>query len=82
MWAFYFAIPPSISWIHYRRFNHAVVIIHTHSDDTTGDLWFCSCDDESGSPAAMPIGDVCMLLPTLADFDVFSSSLKQLLAQR
>ena len=43
-----------------RGFDHAIVIVHTHSDNDTGDLWFCSNDAESGGPAATPIGSVCV----------------------
>ena len=42
-----------------RGYDHAIVIVHTHSDDDTGDLWFCSNDAESGGPAATPIEPVC-----------------------
>ena len=41
-----------------RMFDHAIVIVHTHSDDSTGDLWFTTYDSELQGPAAMQIGDV------------------------
>ena len=68
--------------MYHRDFDHAVVIIHTHSDDSTGDLWYCSHDNDSGSPAAMPIGDVCAPLSTFVNFNCLSSLSMQLQAQR
>lgn len=46
---------------HCSDYDHAVVIIHTHSADETGDLWFTSCDEKEKGPAATPIGSVCIL---------------------
>ena len=41
-------------------YNHAVLIVYTHSDDKTGNLFFTSYDEESKGPAATPIRSVCM----------------------
>ena len=68
--------------MHCRDFDHTVVIIHTHSDDSSGDLWFTSNDEELRGPAAMPISDVGIPLPTLDDSKYFFSSLIQLLAMQ
>ena len=29
-----------------NQFDHAIVVVHTHSDDTTGDLFYTSKSDE------------------------------------
>jgi hypothetical protein len=79
---FFAAISPPGSQVHYRGFDHALVIVHTHSDDTSGDLWYCSRDEEAGGSAAMPIGDVCIFFPTPTGFNSFSSSSMQSLALR
>lgn len=42
-------------------FDHAVVIVHTHSDDTTGDLFFTSNDEKLGTPLAAQVMDVSFL---------------------
>lgn len=42
-----------------------MVIIHTHSDDERGDLWFTSGDGSSGDPAAMPLDEVYKFLAHL-----------------
>jgi len=64
-------LPPFLPYLCYNvltplisrnSFDHAVVIIHTHSDDTTGDLFFTSKDDKTGTPLATPIGQVSSLL--------------------
>jgi hypothetical protein len=57
-------VPPFDSCTCCRGFDHAVVIVHTHSDDSTGDLWFCSHSTKSGGPAATEIGHVCTSLPS------------------
>lgn len=66
--------------MYHRNFDHAVVIIHTHSDDSTGDLWYRSNNAESEGPAATPINDVCISLLMSDSSDGFSSSLMQSLA--
>ena len=53
-----------------RGFDHAVLVIHTHSDETTGDLWYCSTDADSGEPAATPIDNVFFPL----SLSIFSNS--------
>lgn len=53
---------PLTYWIHCRDFDHAIVIVHTHSDDTTGDLWYTSNDSKLQGPAAMEIKDVCIFI--------------------
>jgi len=45
-----------------NSFDHAVVIIHTHSDDTTGDLFITPRDDDEKTPLAFTIKDVSSLL--------------------
>lgn len=47
--------------LHNSSYDHAVVIVHTHSDDDTGALWFCS-EPKSGGPASTPIDCVCVFL--------------------
>lgn len=42
----------------YRNFDYAILIIHTHSDDTCGNLWFTSNHVESHGPAAAPLSEV------------------------
>ena len=59
------------SRMHHRGFSHTVVIVHTHSDTTTGDLWFTPNDSELGGPASLPIGSVCIPLPVLNVADCF-----------
>ena len=46
----------------HRDYDYAVVIVHTHSDDETGDLWFTSYDPEYKGPASTPIASVCISL--------------------
>ena len=41
-------------------YDHAVVIVHTHSDDTRGDLFYTSKDDTEGGPLATPIDSVSL----------------------
>jgi len=54
-------ILPFIGYSH-SGYDHAVLIIHTHSADDTGDLWFCSHDADSGDPAVTQIGSVSIFL--------------------
>lgn len=58
MWVIYYIYFSSNSSTYYRNYDHVVVIVHTHSDDDTGDLWFCSHDTESQGPASTPISCV------------------------
>jgi hypothetical protein len=48
--------------IHCSGCDHAIVILHTHSDDSSGDLWYTSFDEDTKDPAAIPIGSVCIFL--------------------
>lgn len=72
---------PSDLTIQRRNFDHTVVIIHTHSDDTTGDLWLCSYDVKLKGPAAIQIGVVRIFFFTPDCSDDFPSFLMPLLAQ-
>ena len=65
-----------------RNFDHTVVIVHTHSDNTTGDLWYSSHYGDSGGPAATPISNVCPFILVFDNSDMFSSSLMQSSALR
>jgi hypothetical protein len=39
-------------------FDHAIFILHTHSDDTTGDLVYTSRDDVTKTPLSQEVGPV------------------------
>ena len=41
-----------------KRFTHAVVILHTHSDEDTGDLFYTSGGGKEKSPLGIPIETV------------------------
>ena len=43
-------------------FDHVVFILHTHSDDTTGALWYTSKSDEWEVPLSTPMESVSFLL--------------------
>lgn len=43
-------------------FDHAVVIVHTHSDDGRGDLFFTSMDDNHKMPLAATVESVSLPL--------------------
>ena len=45
-------------------YDHAVVIVHTHSDDNRGDLFYTSKGDDEGGPLATPIELVSSLFVT------------------
>jgi hypothetical protein len=46
--------------IHCSGYDHVVVILNTHSDNESGDLWFTSHDEDLKGPASAPIGTVCI----------------------
>ena len=54
------AVFPACLHLHCSGYDHAVVIIHTHSGDESGDLWFTSYDEELKGPASAPIDSVCI----------------------
>lgn len=43
-----------------NEFDHTVVIIHTHSDDITGDLFFTSQDEKEKTPLSTGIESVSL----------------------
>ena len=42
-------------------FNHVVLILHTHSDNTTGDLFYTSKADQGGMPLSTDIAGVSLI---------------------
>ena len=57
---FFSKVLPSHTKLFFRNFDHAIIILQTHSDPGTGDLWFTSYDDVLKGPASTPIGNVCI----------------------
>ena len=51
-----------------RGYDHTIVIIHTHSDDNTGDLWYTSHDADAKAPASTQISFVCVFLIRIQQF--------------
>ena len=46
-------------------FDHAIVIIHTHSDDDTGDLFYTSMDQQTKTPLSSKVPNVSFPLGVL-----------------
>lgn len=55
-----------ITLINRNTFDHAVVIIHTHSDDTAGTLFYTSNSEEGGTPLSTGIKSVGFIIDACA----------------
>ena len=51
------SFPPNLT-IASRGYDHTILIIHTHSDDSSGDLWYCSHDADLKGPVSIKINSV------------------------